>query len=79
MKGKYSETYGKIHSLSYKKDVSVDDIIKMMFKGLNSMKIAKILNCSTSLIYKRLKEFGIDYNELKKEIQNSATFQAKSL
>ena len=74
MKGKYSKTYGNIHSLAYKQNVSVDAIIKMMFEGINAIEMAKILNCSTSLIYKRLKEFGIDYSELKKEIKNSATF-----
>jgi transposase len=79
MKGKFSQTYGNIHSLSYNQNVNVDAIIKLMFEGLNSLEIAKILNCSHSLIYKRLKEFGINYGELKKEIKKSATFLAKSL
>jgi len=79
MKGRYSETYAKIHSLNYNQNVNVDSIIKMMFQGLNAREISNILNCSHSLISKRLQEFGINYSKLKKEIKNSATFQAKSL
>lgn len=53
----------------YKKDPSVDAIIKHIYEGKTGGEIAKMYNVSRALIVFRLEEWGLSYRTLKKMIK----------
>lgn len=75
MKGKYSKRYAKMPSLAYRKDFSVDVVIKAIYEGKEAKQIAKEFDVSKTTVYQRLREYGMNFSEIKKLIKESATLE----
>lgn len=69
IRGKYSQTLSRRPMKGYKKDPSVDAIIKHIYEGKKGGEIAKMYNVSRALIVFRLEEWGLSYRTLKKMIK----------
>lgn len=66
-------------TLNYRRDVEIDDIIKLLYQGLKIKEICAYFNCSNALLYKRFKEYGMNLEDFRKLLENSAIYLEKSL